>query len=405
VSVAPNCQRTRNTATDAGGRRPGARLRRQPRVKGPGWGAYLGGLALIVVASWFVPALAVGAGPSRAAEVARNLTVVAITVGTLLFLAWAVRSSPWFRRQTLLAKIAVLVFAWFGLNMALMMISTPTSFVVASLLGPIIGQARVPSPAASLPGAQQDAVQPTLPTSTAAAAQQVWSTATATLRPLEPSTPSPTPRSGAGSGPAIATMYISADGDGAYVRRTPKLEDRYKAWPDGTSLQVFEYVSADWALVKSPDDYVGYIPRQYLASSPPPRPTAVARRLTVSLSNARYVGQDYTAFLQACPPYGKEDPIARVVFDLKIANDSPANFDWDFSLGTERGGFSAVPVCCREWSPSEKPAAPIPPKGSGTITCVLPISMGWNYGDAVYFQWQSQRWSWKFYGANVIAQQ
>jgi hypothetical protein len=31
--------------------------------------------------------------------------------------------------------------------------------------------------------------------------------------------------------------------------------------------------------------------------------------------------------------------------------------------------------------------------------------MGWNYGDAVYFQWQSQRWSWKFYGANVIAQQ
>jgi SH3-like domain-containing protein len=76
-----------------------------------------------------------------------------------------------------------------------------------------------------------------------------------------------------------AKMYVSADGDGLYIRSKPDMEARVKLWPDGTEVTIIAQVG-DWYQVKAPDGYVGYMPAQYLSSTPPatpvPRPALLA---------------------------------------------------------------------------------------------------------------------------------
>ena len=60
----------------------------------------------------------------------------------------------------------------------------------------------------------------------------------------------------------------NTNGDGVYIRRTPKLNDRLVPWPDNTTLEVVgEDVNADgvlWKKVKDPRGNIGYVPAQYI---------------------------------------------------------------------------------------------------------------------------------------------
>jgi S1-C subfamily serine protease len=64
-----------------------------------------------------------------------------------------------------------------------------------------------------------------------------------------------------------------SDGQGVYLRRSPNLEDRLNAWPDGTALDVLgDAVQADgfdWLPVRAPDGQNGYVPTTYMDSAPP----------------------------------------------------------------------------------------------------------------------------------------
>jgi len=101
----------------------------------------------------------------------------------------------------------------------------------------------------------------------------VATTPAPTKAPSAAATPAPTkaPTAAVPSKP-IGTKYVSADGDGVYIRSEPDKEARVKVWADGTEMSVLEELP-DWYRVQAPDGYVGYIPAEWLADSPPPTPT------------------------------------------------------------------------------------------------------------------------------------
>ena len=95
-------------------------------------------------------------------------------------------------------------------------------------------------------------------------------------------------------------MYVSADGDGLYIRSKPEMEARVKLWPDGTEVTVVAQ-AGDWYQVKAPDGYVGYMPAQYLSSrrAGTPAPGAV---LLPTPANAQPPGTPTTQSNSANPP-------------------------------------------------------------------------------------------------------
>ena len=121
---------------------------------------------------------------------------------------------------------------------------------------------------------------------------------TAGVTPGTPSTPAsaestpvggrPTETSAPAIGPTAASatvLYVGhTEGIGVFVRRTPSLADKLKAWPDGTPMVV---VGADrqqggqnWKNVRDPDGNVGWVPAEYLVeraqatvAPPPAKPT------------------------------------------------------------------------------------------------------------------------------------
>ena len=100
------------------------------------------------------------------------------------------------------------------------------------------------------------------------------------VRVVQPTaTPWPTPPVPT-STPTPKTLCVSADGDGVFVRSEPIMEKKVKAWPDGTRMLVLEESPAEWAKVRAPDDYTGYVPRKYLVAcpTPAPQPTATLRQ-------------------------------------------------------------------------------------------------------------------------------
>ncbi len=69
------------------------------------------------------------------------------------------------------------------------------------------------------------------------------------------------------------TMIVAnTDGQGVYLRRTPKLNDRVKAWVEGTKVEVsgspVDGDGVQWLKVKTPDGVEGYIPSQFLVAAP-----------------------------------------------------------------------------------------------------------------------------------------
>lgn len=91
---------------------------------------------------------------------------------------------------------------------------------------------------------------------------------TATLAPTPAPTASPTrvpdrPQ----------TMLVgNTDGQGVYIRRTPRLDDRLRAWRDGTRMEIIgavvEAEGLRWRKVRAPDGAEGYVPEQYLVEAP-----------------------------------------------------------------------------------------------------------------------------------------
>lgn len=64
----------------------------------------------------------------------------------------------------------------------------------------------------------------------------------------------------------------NTDGQGAYLRRTPNLEDRLRPWPDSTILKVIgPDTSADglvWKQVEDPTGNRGWVPAQFTIPEP-----------------------------------------------------------------------------------------------------------------------------------------
>jgi len=92
-----------------------------------------------------------------------------------------------------------------------------------------------------------------------------------------PAAPSPSPVAAqptATSEPRPATVWVgNTDGIGVYIRRTPTLADRVRAYPDRTPLEIVgEDVFGDgqrWHHVKAPDGLEGYVPVIYTVGTPP----------------------------------------------------------------------------------------------------------------------------------------
>jgi hypothetical protein len=65
----------------------------------------------------------------------------------------------------------------------------------------------------------------------------------------------------------------NTDGEGVYLRNSPKLADRVRAYPDGTELTVVgDDVQGDgrqWHHVRAPDGLEGYVPAEYTLDSAP----------------------------------------------------------------------------------------------------------------------------------------
>jgi hypothetical protein len=80
------------------------------------------------------------------------------------------------------------------------------------------------------------------------------------VRPLDP-TPEPTP-------PPAALRIGNTGGIGAYLRATPRLADRLRAWPDGTPMiptgQETDAEGRHWREVRDPAGAVGWMPSAYL---------------------------------------------------------------------------------------------------------------------------------------------
>jgi hypothetical protein len=76
----------------------------------------------------------------------------------------------------------------------------------------------------------------------------------------------------AAQAPPNGWVVANTGGEGVFLRRTPRLDDRLIAWPDGTPLQdQGEEATGEgltWRKVRDPGGNVGYVPTKWLAPKP-----------------------------------------------------------------------------------------------------------------------------------------
>ena len=70
------------------------------------------------------------------------------------------------------------------------------------------------------------------------------------------------------------TLYVgNTDGEGVYVRSTPVMSDRVRAYSDGTALTIIgDDVDGDgqhWKHIRTPDGLEGYVPAMYTTTTQP----------------------------------------------------------------------------------------------------------------------------------------
>lgn len=109
----------------------------------------------------------------------------------------------------------------------------------------------------------EDRVAVPPPLEAAVSAEPVASGPLATTDPPTPPTAAPSPT------PPLPVLRIGGTGGmGAYLRATPRLADRLRAWPDGTLMQpTGDEATADgrhWRQVRAPDGVVGWLPADFL---------------------------------------------------------------------------------------------------------------------------------------------
>jgi hypothetical protein len=117
----------------------------------------------------------------------------------------------------------------------------------------------------------------TPPPAAPAAPPTVASPAPAKPSPIASPSPSPAaaaqPAATAGQAPPNGVWVGNTDGEGVYIRRTPTMADRVRAYPDSTQLEIIgEDVFGDgqrWHHVKAPDGLEGYVPVIYTVDTPP----------------------------------------------------------------------------------------------------------------------------------------
>ena len=78
----------------------------------------------------------------------------------------------------------------------------------------------------------------------------------------------------ASSTSAVERVWVgNTDGEGVYLRKTPVMADRIKAYPDKTVLVIIDVdVEGDgqsWHHVRAPDAVEGYVPVQYTVTTEP----------------------------------------------------------------------------------------------------------------------------------------
>lgn len=196
-----------------------------------------------------------------------------------------------------------------GLRRAGVGLSRFALFLLVAFVGcqPILSIGPTPTPSAATPPTEvlvteSPAATPTPPPTTAVI-EPLPSPTIAVLMPtstpiaLTPttvpltSTPtvSPTPES-------IVCFVGNTGGDGVYVRRTPNMEDRIKAWPDATGMQVIgpdiRSQGRVWKSVEDPDGNVGYLPAEYaicpdptVEATPSPTPPPAQQSPTVTATS------------------------------------------------------------------------------------------------------------------------
>ena len=100
--------------------------------------------------------------------------------------------------------------------------------------------------------------------------------APATLAPLATITPTVAPIAPAPqASPALSTELVhvaNTGGMGVYLRRTPSMDDKLRAYQDGTTLTIVgpDVVAGGvhWRHVIAPDQSEGYVPSEYLQPNP-----------------------------------------------------------------------------------------------------------------------------------------
>jgi hypothetical protein len=125
-----------------------------------------------------------------------------------------------------------------------------------------------------LPGASAPTAEPP-------AAQAVPTVSPTVAKPAAASAvPSPSPAAkptAPTAAPVVTkpeTVYVGiTDGQGVFVRKTPVMADRVRAYPDKTALTIVgDDVDGDgqhWKHVKTPDGLEGYVPSIYTVETPP----------------------------------------------------------------------------------------------------------------------------------------
>ncbi len=109
-------------------------------------------------------------------------------------------------------------------------------------------------------------------TSSPSAAPPPKPSAVASPSPTAAAPPAPQPTAAAET--ELSRVWVgNTDGEGVYLRNSPAMADRAKAYPDGTVLIIVD-VDVDgegmkWHHVRAPDGQVGYVPVQYTVTTEP----------------------------------------------------------------------------------------------------------------------------------------
>ena len=140
--------------------------------------------------------------------------------------------------------------------------------VGAGLVSALVSSACFGGAAAPTPGATSG------PTAAAAAVVSPVPTKPAAAAVASPSAAAkPAATTGAAAAAVDKVWVGNTDGEGVFVRKTPVMADRVRAYPDKTLLTIVgEDVDGDgqkWHHVRTPDGVDGYVPVQYTVTTEP----------------------------------------------------------------------------------------------------------------------------------------